>query len=190
MTDKWKARVSAFCKSPRARRIVVAAGLLGVALILLSEFLPAKKTDNANAPNVPSPTAQTAEEYTDALEQRLGVVVRGIDGVGRCRVMVTLENGVEYVYASKEKAGRDYSTQGDRLSQTDDSESSVILVQTENGYEGLLVTELQPTVKGVIVVCEGGGDATVRQRVIDAVSTGLNITSRRVCVVAGEIDGE
>ena len=190
MSDEWKGRVTAFCKSQRARRLVIAAGIIGVALILLSELLPSQKAGDADTPRPAASTARTAEEYTDALEQRLVEVVRGIDGVGRCRVMVTLENGVEYVYASKEKAGRDYSTQGDRLSQTDDSESSVILVQTENGYEGLLVTELQPTVKGVIVVCEGGGDATVRQRVIDAVSTGLNITSKRVCVVAGEVGGE
>lgn len=182
-----KSRMARLVGSPRARQAVILTGVLGVVLILLSEWITPDKTRASQAAPVPD-AAQTTAAYADALEQRLTEVVRQIEGVGNCRVMVTLENGVEYVYASEEKAGRDYSTQGDRLSQTDDSESSVILVQTENGYEGLLVTELQPTVKGVIVVCEGGAEEAVRQRVIEAVSTGLAVTSKRVCVVAGRVD--
>ena len=122
------------------------------------------------------------------LEERLTAMVERIDGVGRCRVMVTLENGVKYVYASEEKTGRDHKLQGDTESQTDDSETTVILVQTDDGYEGLLVTELQPTVKGVVVVCEGGGDAAVQMRVKEALTAVLNVTERRVCVVAGNAE--
>jgi len=92
---------------------------------------------------------------------------------------------VKYVYASEEKTGSDYKTEGDTLSRADDNEQSVILVQTDQGYEGLLVTELQPTVKGVVVVCEGGGDAVVQERVRAALCAVLNVTDKRVCVVAG-----
>lgn len=175
--------MGAFLKSAGARRAVIAAGVIGIALILLSELLPDRKTEETTVP--PAAAETTAAAYAEELEQRLAQVVSDIAGAGSCHVMVTLENGVEYVYASEEKVGSDYSTEGDRLSQTDDTESSVILVQTEQGYEGLLVTEMQPTVKGVVVVCAGGGDEAVRQRVVEAVTTVLNITSRRVCVVAG-----
>lgn len=48
--------------------------------------------------------------------------------------------------------------------------------------QGLLVTELQPTVKGVVIVCEGGDQPLVQQRVTDAVTIALNISSKRVCV--------
>ena len=54
--------------------------------------------------------------------------------------------------------------------------------ETENGRQGLLVTELQPTVKGVVIVCEGGDQPLVQQRVTDAVTIALNISSKRVCV--------
>lgn len=180
-------RFAALAKNDRVRKAVIAAAILGVALIVLSEVLPQKRTTQSEEPTTSPP--KTAAEYADELETRLCHLVGGIDGVGACRVMVTLENGVEYVYASEEKAGSDYSADGDRLSQADDSETSVILVQTEDGYEGLLVTELQPTVKGVVVVCAGGGDEAVRQRVTEAVTTVLNITAKRVCVVAGSGEG-
>ena len=36
-------------------------------------------------------------------------------------------------------------------------------MDTENGRQGLLVTEIQPTVKGVVVVCQGGDDPVVQE---------------------------
>lgn len=171
--------IAAFFKGKWGIRLVLAVGIAGIGLILLSEVFPSKASTEERA------TTTGTADYVEQLEQRLNEAVGSIHGVGKCRVMITLENGVEYVYASEEKAGSDYSSEGDRLSQIDDSESSVILVQTADGYEGLLVTELQPTVKGVLVVCEGGGDREVQARVTEAVTALLNITAKRVCVVAG-----
>ena len=37
-------------------------------------------------------------------------------------------------------------------------------------------------VKGVVVVCQGGDNAAVSQRIVDAITTALNISSKRVCV--------
>lgn len=86
-------------------------------------------------------------------------------GAGKCRIMVTLENGVEYVYATQQKVNTDRQegTDGNssKLNQRDDTEESIVIVETENGRQGLLVTELQPTVKGVVIVCEGGDQPLV-----------------------------
>ena len=179
MTKDVFKRIGDFIKSKKGVRLLLVLGALGVGMIVLSEMFPKEKNVATTTPKL------TAEEYTAALEERLTAMVERIEGVGRCRVMITLENGVKYVYAGEEKAGRDHKTQGDTESQADDSETSVILVQTDGGYEGLLVTELQPTVKGVVVVCEGGGDAAVQTRVKEALTAVLNVTDRRVCVVAG-----
>ncbi len=168
----------AFLKGKNGVRCIVIVGAVGILLIFLSELLPAREKTAETV------TADT-DTYVRTLEERLTETVSRIDGVGACRVMVTLQNGVEYVYASEEKTGSDYKTEGDALSRADDNEQSVILVQTDRGYEGLLVTELQPTVKGVVVVCEGGGDAVVQERVRAALCAVLNVTDKRVCVVAG-----
>lgn len=175
-------RLTAFLKSGKGQKCIVAAGLLGMALILLSEFWP-EKNQTSEVPKA-SP-AVSAEEYAAKVEEKLSSIITNVEGVGGCRVMVTLENGVEYVYASEQKTGSDRVEDNSKLSQKDDSEQSVIIVDTENGREGLLVTEIQPTIKGVMVVCQGGGSEEVRQRVTEAVTTVLNITSKRVCVVPG-----
>ena len=48
--------------------------------------------------------------------------------------------------------------------------------------EALLKTEKQPKVKGVVVVCEGAGNIVVEQRVLNVVTTSLDIPSNKVCV--------
>lgn len=159
------------------QRIIIVAGIVGILLIWLSTFLPDKKdTSTANE------KTKTADQFIAETEQKLMDIICSIDGAGKCRVMLTLENGVEYIYAVEQDINTDRKEDSNSVSQRDDTKESIIVVDTENGRQGLLVTEIQPTVKGVIVVCRGGDQPLVQQRVIEAVTTALNISSKRVCV--------
>lgn len=168
-----------FVRGGTGRAVIVGAGILGILLIGLSGFLP-KGSQSQNGDEAKA--RQTAEEFTEKTEQKIATIVRSIEGAGECQVMVTLENGVEYVYASQNKINTDRQEDDGRISQRDDSEQSIIVVDTDEGRQGLLVTEIQPTVKGVVVVCRGGDQPLVQQRIIDTVTTALNISSKRVCV--------
>ena len=172
-------RIADSIKGGKGRKIVIIAGLVGMALILLSEFWPGQKASGTSAKT-------TAEEFLTKTEAKLSEVVGSIQGAGKCQIMVTLENGVEYVYATQQKVNTDRQEGTDgsstKLNQRDDTEENIVIVETENGRQGLLVTELQPTVKGVVIVCEGGDQPLVQQRVTEAVTIALNISSKRVCV--------
>ena len=171
-------KAKGFLRSDKGRRWLIVAGAVGVLLLALPEILPEASSKTK--------TESSAGEYITETEARLGTILSSIEGAGECRVMVTLENGVEYVYATEQKTNTDRQEDSDdssnRLVERDDSEESVILVESENGKEGLLVTEIPPTVKGVVVVCEGGDREEVRERVIEAISVALNISSKRICV--------
>ena len=41
---------------------------------------------------------------------------------------------------------------------------------------------IRPKISGVVVVCGGGGDITLKERVIKAVSAALDISYARICV--------
>lgn len=165
------------------KKIIIIAGLIGIALIFASGFFKnheeSVKTDHGKL---------TTEQYTAQIEKSLTDVVSSINGAGQCKVLVTVENGTEMVYATGGKknteASEDRSNgQTTKTQQTDDSEVKYITVKDADGTEkALAITEIQPTVKGVVVVCQGGDDPNVQKRVIDAVTTALNITSKRVCV--------
>lgn len=175
----------AFMKGGKGQNLIIALGLIGIFLIMLTTFWPKSEEKPAN-----TPSSVSAEEYVQRLEQRLEEAIGKIEGVGACKVMVTLENGVEHVYASQQKIDsnrvEDNGTNSTKLSQRDNTEESIVVVDTGDGRNGLLITEIQPTIKGVVVVCSGGHDPQVQERVIKAVTTVLNITSKRVCVVPGE----
>ncbi len=157
-------------------RLACILGAVGVLCICLSEWLPQKNK------TVAADTEMTAERYCEQVETRLAALLGSMEGVGKCQVYVTLESGVEYVYATEQKENADYSKDSEKVSERADTEQNVILIDGTNGETGLLLTEKQPTVKGVVVVCDGGNNAAVSERVTAAVTTALNISSRRVCV--------
>ena len=178
INDWSPAKILEFLKGGKGRKLVVALGVAGIGLILLSEFWPQTSKEAV--------AKASAEEFVTKTEEKLMAIIGSIEGAGTCQVMVTLENGVEYVYASQQKLNtdrvEDQSGNSNKVSQRDDSEKSIIVVDTNEGRKGLLVTEIQPTVKGVVIVCEGGDQPLVRQRIVDTVTTALNISSQRVCV--------
>ena len=95
--------------------------------------------------------------------------------------MVTLKTGWN-TYAREQDINTDRKEDDSGKSERDGKRESIIIVDTENGRQGLLVTEIQPTVKGVVVVCQGGDDPVVQERIASLVTTALNISSKRVCV--------
>ncbi len=162
----------------KGRRLLLVVGFAGIALLALSEWIPTETADTK--------TSLSAEAYVQQTEERLCDIVSQIEGAGRCEVMVTLENGVEYIYATEQRNSSDRREDTDdgasRLTQSDGSESSVIVVDGDSGRSGLLVTELQPTVRGVVIVCEGGDREEVRSRIVEAVTVAMNLSAKRVCV--------
>jgi len=168
------------------RKIILGAGVIGIALIFLSSFLTTgEKTEIKTG--VQQET-YTAEEYETHLEKELADLITKIQGVGNASVMVTLEQTKQSVYAKEEKvSGQTTKDQSDGTmrNETDQSnETNYILVRGADGSEqALAVTEIQPIVKGVVVVCDGGSSPAVKQSVTDAVTTALGISSVRVCVI-------
>lgn len=156
--------------------------MVAVLLIGLSSVFPGRKKEKAET------TAPTAASYIAEIEQKLEQIAVSIVG-GKAEAMVTLENGVEYIYASEtetdtqkneDKTGADKT----KIQQNDSNAQKYIIVKNANGDEqALVVTEVMPTVKGVVVVCDCGGQPALAEAVRSAVVTALNISENRVCVI-------
>ena len=59
----------------------------------------------------------------------------------------------------------------------------------DNGGENIYLTNsdtktksIEPTVRGVVIACEGGDDPVVEARLLDAVTKSLSISSDKVCI--------
>ncbi len=168
------------------RKIIIAACVVGIALIFLSGYF---KKDAASTQPTASQSVITAEQYASQLENSLADMVTRIQGAGTAKVLVTLERSTQYVYATEEKkstqTNEDKSDGSTTKNEANDStETNYILVKDADGAQkAIAVTEVQPIIKGVVVVCDGGDNPAVQQNIINAVTTALDITSVRVCVI-------
>lgn len=173
------------CLNDKYKKVIIIAGIIGIALIFFSGFIKSEKKDQEVNQKAES---TSIDDYVKQLEANLTNMVSCIKGAGDCKVMVTIENGAQTIYATEGKKNTEDtedSSNGElrRRQKSDDSETKYITVKGPNGEEeALAITEVQPTVKGVVVVCSGGDDPEVQQRIINAVTTALNITTKRVCV--------
>lgn len=158
-------------------------GLVGLLLLLVSsfDFDGDGQTDTSQ-----TETASNTVGYAEQTELRLEEIISDMLGNTAVKVMVTLESGSEYIYADEIKTDADVTKdQGQmKTQQSDSNQKSYVIVKDSNGNERpLVVTEKMPTVRGVVVVCEGGETPSVSAAVKLAVRSALGIDQEKICVI-------
>ena len=175
-------------KHPSFTQLVLILGISGMLLIGLSECHFGGNTPKTDAPV--EDVSFSTDEYAKKLEKRLLDALEQMDGVGRVRVLITMEDTGENVYATEERESSDNRSSYDgnggavqSIQTSREGEQSYLLVENQNGKrQALLVTREEPRVKGVIVVCEGADQPAVCEMVTEAVKTVLHISANRVYV--------
>lgn len=177
-----------FLEGDRAVSIIVLIGLLGIALIFLSNALHPQSTEpDPNKKESSISDRPYAEEYREAITEELGNMLASIQGVGRTRVMVTLDGTMQNIYATDtDQNGRESTrksgTDENADKQNTEKRSCIVVRRKDGSEEALTVGQLMPAIKGVLVVCDGGGDGAVCERIKEAVSAALSISKSRICV--------
>jgi len=161
-------------RSAKHGRLIPALFALTFAFLLISLATVSKTPESTEKASRSSPAAFDADDYAQKLEASLKELVEHIEGAGKTTVFVSVDSSVEYVYAT----------------QTTEESSQTSLRKTlsyvfSGGYSAsdpILIKQLQPTVRGVVVVCRGGAKPEVKLKVTEAIKTALNISSGRVYV--------
>ena len=154
--------------------LFVILGLAGMFLILISEMDFGADNDKKEILDDNFSTV----EYCDYLENKVEQIVRSIDGAGETRVMITLSETTEYIYATNDKSSRKST---DSSADTD-SENEYVIIEKDNNDTGLLLKTIEPKVRGVAVVCEGGGNPQVQQQIYSAVGAVLSLSTSRISI--------
>lgn len=142
MSKKLNIDIKKLMASDKARTIFIVTGLAAIVLIFLSSsFVSGEEVDNANHFDT--------NAYHQSLSEEIKSMVESIEGAGKAKVMLTLENSYEYVYLDDDKTLRQVN---------------------------------EPTIRGVVVACEGGNSPVVCAEITDLLRTILNVPSNKVCV--------
>ena len=160
-------------------KIIFILGIAGILLIFLSEIIPSDKVSQKNKTTSDKITeSDDTEIFRQKTENELTEILEKINGVGECRVMVTVEGTTEYVYAENVSEYND--SEGDRKS--DKHENDIVMVEKDGQKQALIKKIIKPQINGVVVVCQGGGNVRVCERVLKAVSIALNLSTDKICV--------
>ncbi len=162
-------------------KILLILGLSGIFLIFISSFFPSGEKKAAEVKE-----DMNAQEYRDIIQKSVCNIVTGITGDKKPTVVVTLESGVKYSYADSKESDTSASTNKESEENRKATKQSYITVKTSDGGEKpLVVTEIMPDIRGVAIVCELGDSPAVSEKIQNAVTAALNITSQRVYVSGG-----
>ena len=175
---KLKEKISAIKNHPK---LLFITGLAGILLIFLSGYIP--KVGKATAAK---PSEITAEQYRVIIRNNVRDIVKGITGDENPTVVITLESGIRYDYANEKESDTSASSGRETEENRKATKQSYITVrEADGGEKPLIVTEMMPEIRGVAIVCAYGDSPDVAQRIGDAVTAALNITSQRVYVSGG-----
>ena len=163
-------------------KIVVPLILLVLVLTIYYSFFndSSKKTSSFNSISYTS-----SLEYSQLLEDKLKSVLSSIKGAGNVNIMITLESGPELKIATQtdERTNTTTNASGTTTSITVVEEPIII---TQNGEETpLVLMEILPVVKGVVVVAEGAKDVGVKLQLLEAVQALLSLSSGNIQILTG-----
>ncbi|MGN1201100.1 MAG: hypothetical protein ACI4R8_02410 [Candidatus Caccovivens sp.] len=131
---------------------------------------------NDKSSDLSTENSSTTQEYVQDLENRLCNVLSKISGVGHVNVVITLQSGFSYEYATDTETKTMLS---DGI-QTTTTTENIILVSGQP----VVVKELYPVVKGVVVVAEGAEDVKVKMAILEAVETVLQVSQNEITILA------
>ena len=109
-------------------------------------------------------------------EKRLAGILSQIEGAGDVSVMITYYSSIEKSIAYETKT----ASRGDKSEKSEDKKAVM------SDGEPMVVKEVYPQVKGVIVTAQGAGNSAVRTAISEAVSASLDVPVHRICIFKKE----
>ncbi len=150
--------------------------VVGVVLVVAYYALCSSSSSSSdNSSDNSTETYSSAEEYVDILENKLCNVLSKVSGVEEVSVVITLECGFTYEYATDSETNTVISGGTETTITTE----TVILVSGEP----IVVKQNYPVIKGVVIVAKGAENFSVKMNLISAVETVLQIDQDKIIIL-------
>ncbi|MBT9172784.1 MAG: hypothetical protein DDT21_01170 [Syntrophomonadaceae bacterium] len=174
------------------RTTIVLVGLVAMGMLLL--LLSARPHGEGIPPRLPETTGETpatpdgSDGYRESLEQELTDLLSLVKGVGKVVVLLTLESGPGGVYGENQETTvrltREEDGAGGRREVEENTASSEVVVTRDGQSERpLLLMEIKPRLRGVMVIAEGAEEPRLREQLVLALQAGLGAAAHRITVL-------
>lgn len=168
-----------------------------------SSILPITKAEDSNTENLNTENSDITqvqkenamdeknelEVYTQHLEEKLEKVLTAMDGVGSVKVMLTVSSSGEEIIEkdipnSKSSTSEADADGGSRsINEYEGKESTVYLTDSAGNQIPYVVKRIEPSIEGIMVVAQGGGNAIVNKNITDAIQALFGVEAHKIVVV-------
>lgn len=138
--------------------------IIGVVVMILSAGIKKKPDIQQSVTN---------DSYSE--EKRLETIISDIKGAGAVSVMITYYESVEKDFAYDVKSSRSAKDSG---ASTENIDKQAV----KNSGEPIVVKEVYPDVKGVVITAEGAGMPAVKNNISEAVQSALGVAPHKISI--------
>lgn len=155
-------------KLNKKQKIIITVIFITAVFLLISKNPKETKTNEETKEEL-----STTENYVKKLETSLKEIICEITGERDIKIMITAQNSAEKVYATQtekngEKIGEEY----------------VIIKNSSQSQNAVILKEIEPEIKGAVVVTGKADNFVIKEQIIEAVKTVLGINASKVSVVS------
>lgn len=129
------------------------------------------------------------DDYNSYLENKLEDILEKLEGVGEVEVMITFEDSKETIPASNTTKTTEVTKEIDSDGGTREvnrEDVNIQMVSSSDKGNLVVLKEINPSIKGAIVVAEGAENLEVMERLYEAVKTVLGVTGNKVQVYSSK----
>lgn len=195
MTDKDPLKkIAEKLKGIKNIEYIIAILIIAIIISIYASTLniPSSRSDDEEGSKGQAGVHWVQEEgFRDQQELRLEQALSRIKGAGKVEVMITYKSGKEIVPAFSSVESTTVTQEEDNnggirsINQTDTNTQPVTISNSE-GTEPLVLKEVEPEIKGVIVIAEGADDIRVKLELLKATQIALGVKSSQVEVFVME----
>ncbi len=169
--------------------IIVLLAVAVIALIFTSDFLNKDQNVENNVKETNGNTFVSEDNLLKTeeiiVEARLKQILEQIKDSGQVEVMITFDIGSEIIPASNTIETKDSSEEEDasggiRTVKSQNITENIVTSNDNSGSKALVLKEIKPQIRGVIVVADGADNIEVKMQLYDAVKTVLQVSGDQV----------
>lgn len=139
-----------------------------VALISMSNLSTQQSNTSSTSKNN-NATFDTLE-YANQVSQNLTQIINNVKGVSNAKVVVVVSQSFKTEY----------------LTETSQDGQTVVYIKNGSSYEPAIITQIQPTITGILVVAKGTNNLQVKNNLLNAISAVYNVSVSCIDILEGK----
>ena len=191
-------------KKPTMYLYMLAVLVIGVVIMMGSEFLEKQEDDSILTVAAPDDSAKTEEvetfgrnddktdktitDYERSFENQIKEALETITGVSDVSVVVNVDATERKVYERNKVTQKQTTDEtdregGQRVVEDSSVDDQLVIIRSGEKEIPIIQETKKPEIRGVLIVAKGADNITVKKWIVEAVTRALDVPSHRVAVM-------